>query len=124
EERWRNLVDDMEENRTQLFQYYNRLVTHEVKLPNKNIDELKKDMEITKERLESGRKPNLIFFLFKGKQTKYLFEDPVLNEKPISTLDDLNPLEDYIKYQELKVETARIFNGNMKEINHSIIEHS
>ncbi|GEL78694.1 AAA domain-containing protein [Tenuibacillus multivorans] len=124
EERWIDLVNVMEDNCNQLFHYYNKLVTHTVNLPDKDLNELKNDITVAKERLESGKKPNLTFFLFKGKQTKYLFEDSVLNDKPLSTLDDFVPIEDYIKFQELKAETARIFNGNMSEINHPNIEQN
>ncbi|WP_099159044.1 AAA domain-containing protein [Virgibacillus ndiopensis] len=122
EERWRKLVDEIQDNCKQLFHYYNRLVTHTVKLPNKDIGEIKEDIRVVKERFESGKKPNLTFFLFKGKQAKYLFEEPILNDKPISKSEDLGPIDDYIKYQELKAETARVFNGNMQEIKHPNIK--
>lgn len=121
EERWQNLIKNTEYACEDLFKYYNSLVTHTLELPDKELSELKEDISIAKDRLESGKKPNLTFFLFKGKQTKYLFENPVINNKAISKLDDFKPIEDYIKFQELKAETARVFNGNMSEINHAII---
>ncbi|MBP1950685.1 AAA domain-containing protein [Virgibacillus litoralis] len=117
EERWKDLVDSMEDNCNKLFKYYNGLVTHMVKLPEKGLSELKENIAIAKERIKSGKKPNFAFFLFKGKQTKYLFEDPILNDKPLSTIDDFKPIDDYIEYEELKAETARIINGNLNEIN-------
>ena len=122
EERWRNLVNSMKNNCERLFQYYNDLITHSINLPEKPYQELKEDISLAKQRLEEGKKPNLAFLLFKGKQTKYLFKNPVLDDRPLSTLEDFGPLEDFVNYQQLKLETSRIFNANMKEINQSIID--
>src|SRR5690625_4814397 len=122
EERWRNLVQDIEDKCKRLFYYYNALITHTIVLNNKDLAEIKEDISIAKEQLASGKKPNAFFFMFKGRQTKYLFEKPILNGKPLANLKDFEPVENYIKYQELKAETARIFNGNMQEINHTHIE--
>lgn len=121
-DRWIKLVENAKESCNQLFVYYNKLITHEIDLPNKGLSEIKEDVKVAKERLESGKKPNLTFFLLKGKQTKYLFETPVLNDKSIGKVEDLKLIEDHIKYQELKAETARIFNGNIQEINHSSLD--
>src|SRR5699024_2032772 len=104
------------------FYYYNKLITHTISLPDKDLSEMKEDILIAKERIESGKNPNLAFFLFKGKRTKYLFEEPILNNQPLNKLEDFEPIEDNMSYQELKAETARIFNGNMQEINHTTIE--
>src|SRR5699024_6375260 len=121
-ERWLKLVNDMQDSCNQLFYYYNKLVTHTIHLPDKDFSEVKEDLKVAKERIESGKKPNLAFFLFKGKRTKYLFEESILNDQPLSRLENFEPIEDEINYQELKVETARIFNGNMQEINHTTID--
>src|SRR5699024_1710182 len=121
-ERWLKLVNDMQDSCNQLFYYYNKLVTHTIHVPDKDISEVKEDLKVAKERIESGKKPNLAFFLFKGKRTKYLFEESILNDQPLSRLENFEPIEDEINYQELKVETARIFNGNMQEINHTTID--
>lgn len=121
-ERWYNLVHDMEESCKQLFYYYNALVTHKIELNNNELSEVKEDIAIAKDRLVSGKKPNSLFFLLKGKRTKYLFREPILNGKPLDKIEDFEPIEDYIRYQKLKAETARIFNSNMQEINHSSIE--
>ncbi|WP_163537589.1 AAA domain-containing protein [Gracilibacillus sp. YIM 98692] len=124
EERWRNLLNDMESSKQKLFGLYNNLVTHKISLPDKYFSLVKEDLKIAKERLDSGKKPNLVFNLFKGKQAKYLFEDPVLNDKPLKSSEDVIPINEYIEYEELKNETARVFNGNMDEIGHSIIEET
>lgn len=122
EDRWRNFVNDIHKSNKELFNYYNALITHNVDLPNKDRLGIKEDLRILKERMESGKKLNLTFFLIKGKNAKYLTEQPILNGKALATLEDFEPVENYIKYQELKEETVRIFNGNMVEINHTGIE--
>ncbi|UOQ92262.1 AAA domain-containing protein [Halobacillus shinanisalinarum] len=122
EQRWRTLIEETEDAKQQLFEYYNQLVTHKVDLPHKDLSFLREELEIAKERLKTGKKPNFFFFMLKGKSCKYLFEKPVVDGKSVNTLEDIVPLETYLKYEELKQETARKFNGNMEEIGHSIIE--
>lgn len=116
EERWRSLYNDMVTSIHQLNEFHNKLITHVIDLPEKRLDELKEDIAIAKERLSSGKKPNFMFFMMKGKQTKYLFETPVLNSKPIKELKEIELLEEYLNFEHKKTETVRIFNGNMTDI--------
>lgn len=123
EDRWRTFIKEQQENVDQLFAYYNQLITHDVRLPDKNAAELEADIEIAKDRVKSGKKPNILFFLFKGKRTKYLFQEPVLNGKPIQNQEDIETVESYLAYTAQKKETARVINGNMDEIGHDTIDH-
>ncbi|MCK1992170.1 DUF559 domain-containing protein [Peribacillus muralis] len=122
EQRWRKLLSELEQANEKMFEHYNSLITQKIKLPNKDFITLKEEVNIAKQRLLSGKKPNVLFFMLKGKQAKYLFEDPILNDKPLSTIDDISAIEIYLQYQEIKKETARIFNGNMEEIGLSMID--
>ncbi|MBM7702917.1 AAA domain-containing protein [Metabacillus iocasae] len=116
EERWRSLHDEMMLSIEQLYVLHNKFVIYSINLPDKPLDELKEDITIAKERILSGKKPNFMFFLMKGKQAKYLFETPVLNSKTIKELEDIELLEEYLQFEDKKVETARIFNGHMTDI--------
>ena len=122
EERWRELIDRLTAGNERLFASYNQLVTHKVKLPEKSVEELKADVAIAKEPLQNGKKPTFLFFLVKGKQSKYLFEEAVLNDEAVKTLQDIEVLETYLEYEWLKKEAARLLNGNMEEIGHSTID--
>lgn len=116
EERWRTLHNDMTGSIDQLYELHNTLITHTIDLPSKRIDELKEDIMIAKERLLSGKKPNFMFFMMKGKQTKYLFETPVLNGNPIKELQEIELLEKHLQFEHKKVQTTRIFNGHMTDV--------
>lgn len=118
ENRWRSLLAEMTNDLQKLYEYHHQLITHTIVLPNKRLDELLEDISIAKERLQSGKKPNFIFLLTKGKQTKYLFETRVLNGGPIKNINDINFVESYIQFELKKAETARVFNGHMTDIGH------
>jgi very-short-patch-repair endonuclease/DNA polymerase III delta prime subunit len=124
EQRWRSLLNDIIAANEKMFEHYNNLVTHKINLPQKDLVTLKEDVAIAKERLQTGKKPNLLFFMVKGRQVKYLFDTPVLNGKPLSSIEALKPIEVYLQYIEIKKETARIFNGNMEEIGHASIDEN
>ncbi|WKA56986.1 AAA domain-containing protein [Planococcus shenhongbingii] len=79
EERWRTLADKLTGAVDRLFASYHILVTHTINLPEKSNEALTNDLTVAKEPLQNGKKPNFLFFMIKGKQAKYLFEDSVLN---------------------------------------------
>lgn len=60
--------------------------------------------------------------MVKGKQAKYLFEDPVLNAEPVKTLQDIEILDTHLEYEWVKKEAARLLNGNMEDIGHTVID--
>lgn len=116
EERWRTLLSELKAKNEELFELYHSLVTHRINLPNRGRQELAEDFLIAKERLQSGKKPNALFFLFKGKRTKYLFETSILNGESIRTVEDIELLEQSLSYQQKRDEAARVFNGNMTDV--------
>lgn len=113
EERWRTLILDLKNDVEQLRELHHQLITHKIELPNKSIDEITDDIKVAKGQLQTGKKPNFWFFLFKGKQTKYLFEAPVVNGRPIQGLNELEILESHVRFLLKKEKAARIFNGHM-----------
>lgn len=115
-ERWATFSRNMEQANADLFASYNKLVKHQFQLPEKELPSIARDLEIAGERLEQDKKPNFFFFMFKGKQTKYLFEDAILNDRPVRNLDDIHTVRQYIDYLKLKKETTRVFNSSMEEI--------
>jgi len=124
EERWRNLYTEQEKGVQKLFALYNDLITHEIQLPEKSLQEREEDVATAKEHLAAGKKPSMFFFMFKGKNTKYLFEDRVLNGNPVTKKEDLDIIGKNIQYEKMVEQTARILNGNMQEVNGSTVEKS
>ncbi|MFJ5623990.1 AAA domain-containing protein [Peribacillus loiseleuriae] len=116
EQRWRDFLGQMEALNEKLSLIYNQLISHQINLPEKDSFALKEEIRIAKERLQTGKKPNFLFYMGKGKQTKYLFESPIINGSPLKTVEDVHPLEIHLQYEEMKKETARIFTRNMEEI--------
>ncbi|WP_280771833.1 AAA domain-containing protein [Salipaludibacillus daqingensis] len=124
EKRWRDFVEAQKGNVDKAFEFYNQLVTHSIKLPDKPKHEIKVDLSVAKDRLVSGKKPNFFFYAWKGKRAKYLFEEPVLNGKPLMHEQDIEPVEAYLAYEELREEIARVINGNMNEIGHHTVDEN
>ncbi|MBH0231387.1 AAA domain-containing protein [Halobacillus yeomjeoni] len=122
EERWRKLLDEQQTNVHHLFSLYNDLIVHDIQLPDKDLRTIEEDVQTVKNLLEEGKKADFLFFLFKGRNTKYLFEENVLNGKPIERIEDLEPIEKHIEYQKKKKETARILNGNMQEVKGNTVD--
>ncbi|WKA49358.1 AAA domain-containing protein [Planococcus liqunii] len=122
EERWRTLTDKLAGAVDRLFASYHVLVTHRINLPEKGSEALTNDLTVAKEPLQNGKKPNFLFFMVKGKQAKYLFEDPVLNGEPVKTLQDIEILDTHLEYEWVKKEAARLLNGNMEDIGHTVID--
>lgn len=116
EERWRSLLAEMSEDVQMLYEYHHQFITHTIVLPDKQLNELRQDITIAKERLKSGKNPNFLFFMTKGKQTKYLFETSVLNGSPIKNINEIELVETYLQFELKKVETARVFNGHLTDI--------
>ncbi|SIS90419.1 AAA domain-containing protein [Salimicrobium salexigens] len=116
EARWRNLYKEQKTGVGRLFELYNDLISENVQLPDKSLKEIEEDIRTAKEPVEQGKKPSFLFFLFKGKTTKYLFEEEVLNGKPLETVEDFEVIEHYLEYAKLKEETARVLNGNLQEV--------
>ncbi|WP_223643517.1 AAA domain-containing protein [Planococcus sp. 4-30] len=124
EERWRTLSEKLGGAVDRLFASHHILVTHKINLPEKSNEAIINDLTIAKEPLQNGKKPNFLFFLVKGKQAKYLFEDPVLNGQSIKTLEDIGILDMYLEYEWVKKEAARLLNGNMEDIGHTGIDET
>jgi len=124
ERRWRDFVTEQTTANQQLFTLYNNLITHSIQLPNKPLSELENDVAVAKERLETGKKPGFFFFAFKGKGTKYLFQDPVINNHPVRAKADLVPIEQHLQHEALKQKTMRIVNGNMKDAGLALIQET
>ncbi|MDG5789794.1 AAA domain-containing protein [Evansella sp. AB-P1] len=116
ESRWQEFSTQMSDAIERLFKLHHTLVIHTIKLPNKPLNHIKEDIELVKERLKAGNKPGMIFFLTKGKRTKYLFETPVIDERPITNVGDLDTLQTHLEYEMRKAEVTRVFNGNMADI--------
>jgi len=124
EQRWHELLNKMIAANKSLFELHNSLVTHKIDLPDRDITLLNEEVGIVKERLESGKKINFLFFMGKGKKVKYLLEDSILDGRPISTLDHVKTLESYLEFLGIKKEITRIFNGNMEDIGLPVIDEN
>ena len=122
EERWRTLTEKMAGAVDRLFASHHILITHKINLPKKSNEAIINDLKVAKEPLQNGKKPNFLFFMVKGKQAKYLFEEPVLNGEPVKTLQDIEILETHLEYEWVKKEAARLYNGNMEDIGHDGID--
>lgn len=122
EERWRNFSKNVEQYVSTLLLTYNQLIGYDFDLPAKPLSEIRADIEIAKQRLATGKKADFFFYLGKGKHVKYLFETSVLNQRPLESIEDVKIIEIYLNYISEKNEVARIYNANMNEIGHEVID--
>lgn len=116
-ERWFTFIETLKEKLKEYVELNQKVVSHVITLPEKKLNELEEEVGILRNHLEAGKKLNFLFFLSKGKKTKYLCETNILNGNPISKLDDVKILNDYIEATKRKEELVRIWNGNVAEIN-------
>lgn len=122
EERWRKFTESMSRNVEKLNANYNELLGYEFDLPAKPLSEIKSDIELVKQRLATGKRPDFLFYLGKGKRVKYLFETKVLNQRSLESLDDVKVTQLYLNYISDKNEVARVYNANMNEVGHDVID--
>lgn len=115
-EYWVQLIDEIVQNNQKASSLYADLIHERIILPKKLMSEIYYDLEIARERILSGKKPNPFFFIGKGKSTKYLFQTAVLNGRPLRKLEDIITLEKYLEYKGLITKLARLFNQNMSEV--------
>ncbi|MDG4657713.1 AAA domain-containing protein [Ectobacillus antri] len=119
-ETWEEFVREVEAGITRLIQLNKELSAHEIQLPQKPLFELQQHITKAKEAMQNG-KPGMLYFFFKGKDIKYLFTDPVINQKPVTTLEELQVLETYITSQDEKEKLLRKWNNVMSQIGGSQI---
>ncbi len=110
------LVDELKQYNERALSLYHDLNDHKISLPKKLNSEIQIDLLTARERILSGRKPSQLFFLGKGKNTKYLFQTGVLNGHALRNIEDVTILEKHIEYRKLITKLSRLFNQNMSEL--------
>lgn len=112
---WLDLYKSLHEDMEEVFQQHNKLIIYEIQLTGKKITDVKNDLILIKKHLQSGKKlTSFLFSMFKGKNLQYLIKEPVIDGRPIETLDDISIIETYISYRELKKGVEKKYNRNMK----------
>jgi very-short-patch-repair endonuclease len=114
--RWVNFLTDVKGSLEEMIQLNNKVNRHEITLPDKPFYEIEADLGIYAERLRQGKKPNLLFGMTKGKQSKYLWETPIVGGKPITTVEEVEILEQYIVLTKKTDEVVRLWNTNLEEV--------
>ncbi|MFJ8262876.1 hypothetical protein ACIQ4I_13125 [Rummeliibacillus sp. NPDC094406] len=113
---WVQLVNELKQHTEIALALYHELIHHKIMLPKKLNSEIQLDLIIARERILSGKKPNRLFFLRKGKTTQYLFQTAVLDGKPLKKLEDVTTIQKHLEYRNLITKLSRLFNGNMNEM--------
>lgn len=115
-EHWAKILDQIKQFNKRALSLYPELIKQKIALPKKLISELQYDLDIARERIVNGKLPNSLFFLLRGKTTKYLFQTAVLNGRSIKTLADIETLQKYLEYRGVITKLARLFNQNFSEV--------
>ncbi|WP_397538080.1 hypothetical protein [Rummeliibacillus pycnus] len=113
---WVQLVIELKQHTKIALALYHELIHHKIVLPKKLNSEIQLDLIIARERILSGKKPNRLFFIRKGKTTQYLFQTAVLDGKPLKKLEDVTTIQKHLEYRNLITKLSRLFNGNMNEM--------
>ncbi|MGG0656842.1 hypothetical protein [Rummeliibacillus pycnus] len=121
-EYWIQLIEEIKQYNEKAQSLYNDLSQHTITLPKKLSSEIQLDLIIAREKILSGKKPNQLFFMTKGKSAKYLFQTAILNGKPLENLEDVTTVQKHIEYKKIITKLARLFNVNMNEIGISGID--
>lgn len=115
-EYWVKLLDQITQFNEKALSLYPEVINHRIALPKKLTSEIQFDLDMARERILSGKLPNSLFFMLKGKTTKYLFQTAVLNGRPVKNLEDIITLQKYLEYRGLITKLARLFNQNFSEV--------
>lgn len=115
-EDWKNVIDQIKALNNKALEMYHEISHHQIRLPKKLTVDIKKDLRMVRDRMLAGKKPNALFMLGKGKATRYLFETPVLNGKPLRNFEDVAIMLRYIEYRTLITQLSRMYNGKISEV--------
>ncbi|MEK4126546.1 AAA domain-containing protein [Anoxybacillus sp. FSL W8-0382] len=120
---WEQFASEVKQTMESLLLSYKRLSDYVISLPAKPLFAFKQDVMKAKEALQQ-RKTGALYFLLKGKDVKYLFKEPVLNNKPVETVQEFEIIEQYIEAQEEKERLIRKWNNMMEPLGGTHIEDS
>ncbi|WP_163152252.1 AAA domain-containing protein [Anoxybacillus sp. MB8] len=112
---WEQFASEAKQAVKLLLLSYKQLSDYVINPPMKPLFAFKQDIMKAKEALQQ-RKTGAIYFLLKGKDVKYLFKEPVFNNKPIETVQEFEIIEQYIKVQEEKERFIRKWNNIMEPL--------
>ncbi|QOR67972.1 AAA family ATPase [Cytobacillus suaedae] len=121
-ERWTSFFNEIKEKNREMVGIHKTIISHEINLPNKPLFELESDIYVLGERLRSGKNPNAIFGLTKGKNAKYLWKSAVINGQPIRNIEEIDILQQYLLLKKKKEEVVRNWNANLDEISGNLID--
>lgn len=119
---WIHLISQLNEEKDRAFNMQNALITHDFHLVDANEEQLLADLNILKSRLASGKNIQSSMFNLFNRKLAYLVKEPVLNDKPIKTIEDINMIEAFIQYNRLKKEAANQYNRNMERFEGVLID--
>lgn len=115
-ERWTSFFSEIKELNKELVSIHKTIISYDITLPKKPDFELESDIYIYGERLRANKKPNTIFALTKGKNAKFLWQEPIINGHPVRTLEEIEILQQYLLLKRKKEEIVRVWNANIDEI--------
>src|SRR5699024_7373378 len=116
EEYWMTWIEQLEKEKTGLFELENKLITDDITVETSNISETKQDLKSIEKRLQSNKSLESVLYQLLNKALHYLIKDPVINNSPIRTLSDVEKVFDYILFQEKKEKALLSYNRNIQRI--------
>ncbi|PEL14314.1 AAA domain-containing protein [Bacillus sp. AFS017336] len=123
EENWKQFYDELQVDIQNLLSISKILKPYDFTLPNKPLYQIKTDVIKAKDAILQN-KTNFLYFMVSGRDVKYLFKENVINNKPITTIEDVQIIEKKIEFEELMETVIRKWNNTMKDINGPLIENS
>ncbi|MBO2535347.1 AAA domain-containing protein [Rummeliibacillus suwonensis] len=123
-ENWVELIEKLKQANETAFSLYNILIEHTIHLPDKSWNDIQEDLKIAKNHLSKGKKPGMIFYLGKGKTTKYLFQTSLFNGRSVENIEDITIIEKHVEYHRLIEKIGRVFNGHLAEVDMQEIDTS
>ncbi|MBD1372824.1 AAA family ATPase [Hazenella sp. IB182357] len=120
--RWTSFFADIKKRCADLLVLHKNTIHDQITLPNKEVFELEADVNRYYDHLRKHKKVSMWFGMMQGKESKYLWTTPVLNGKPIFTLEEIEKIMSFLEFRQKRKELVQTWNAHMQEIKGACVQ--
>lgn len=113
---WNEFFQYLKEANAQISQLSRSIAEYEISLPERPIYQLKVDISQIENRLKQKKRLSALYFLTGGRKHKYLSTHPIINRKPLQTLEEINIVNEHLSLLEKKEKLVRMWNATLSDV--------
>jgi superfamily I DNA and/or RNA helicase/very-short-patch-repair endonuclease len=114
-QRWYDFTNDMMEKLRAFNVLESELLEYDFNLPQTDINRVKQDLQVLKERYQKNE-PNMLFWLITGRKIKYLKSHPIIDGRVLQSTNDIEIVEKHIQLNEQKDKIIKVWNRTIEKI--------